>query len=146
VIVQNDGNFVSFTSTSSADYAHVVAFVAIGGPSGSNGSGVAYVVEPDDSPYPGAIINRIMIDVARLANDPTFIITIDFFSEADNAPPTYPPANVLVLVANGSPQLLNGIRDSSGDGIFLPAQVWAQSDVPTSALHASWGKIKASYR
>jgi hypothetical protein len=108
---------------------------------------VAYLVEPEGSPYPGSILARVVIDVARLANSPTFIITIDFVARADNEPPTYPPANVLVLVADGSPQLVNDhVRDAPGDGIFLPVQVWVQSDVPTPALHASWGRIKASDR
>jgi hypothetical protein len=150
VVVLNDGNFTcGFTSTSGVEFAHVVACVDIGGPGGQDGSAVAYMVEPAGSPYPGSISDVLSINVARLANSPQFQITIDFHSNNDNDPPIYPPANVPVLVENGLPQLLNAyFRDSSGDGIFLPAEVWAQSDVdkPTPASPASWGRVKATYR
>jgi hypothetical protein len=124
----------------------------MGGPGGQDGSGVAYMVEPAGSPYPGSISDRIAITVARLAGGPQFQITIDFVSDNDNDPPTYPPSNSPVLVENGSPQLLNSFfRDSGGDGISLPggAQVWAQSDVsdqPTPVRRTSWGKVKTYYR
>jgi hypothetical protein len=109
---------------------------------------VAYVVEPATSPHPGSIRDRVVATVGRIGNDPLFHVTLDFFSVNHDVPPTYPPANSAVVVANGAPQLLE-FRDTYAKGIFLPAQVWAQAavgDPPTPALDTSWGRIKTSYR
>jgi hypothetical protein len=153
VLVQDDGKFTcGITSTASAERAHVVACMDVGGLGGMDGVGTACMVEPAGSTFPGSISDCINIRVARLGNSPQYQITLDFLSDDESDVPAYPPANFPVLVENGSPQLLNAFfRDAGGDRIALPggAQVWAQSDVsdqPTPVLHTSWGMLKTLYR
>lgn len=154
VVVQDDGGFDCFiTNTVNGESVHTTACVNLGGPCGNcSGAGDAFIVEPAGAAHPGAISDRVHINVVAPQGAQAFY-TIDFVSDDDNAPPSYPPAGYPLLVENGQLQLVNDyFRDSpGGDGVPFPGnvEIWLQSDIadkPTSARRKTWSAIKTFYR
>lgn len=156
VTVVPDANFeCGFNSTVTGENASVGACWFTNSPVGFAGTAVAYMVEPAGSEHPGAVSDKISITfhVVQFAGlPPQAEANIDFISDDDAAPPVFPPANVPVLVEDGSLQLVNGFFSdpATGAAVEIPANITiaAASDVgePTPVQEISWGHVKAHYR